>query len=59
MLLARHNIHMQAVHIPGILNEKADALSRLMMDYDAYKWVLSQVEVQEVPACAFKLDSEI
>ena len=59
MLLARHNIHMQAVHISGILNKKADALSRLMMDYNAYEWVLTQVEVHEVPAYAFQLDSEI
>ena len=46
MILARHGIYMYAVHIPGVKNREADALSGIMMDFNSNRWVLEKVTLE-------------
>ena len=59
MILARYGIHMYAVHVPGVKNRKADALSRLMINFEVHAWVLGKVSICQVPHTAFILDDTI
>ena len=49
MIIAKYTIHCYTVHIPGAQNDAADALSRLVIDWEDNKWVLNHVVAEEVP----------
>ena len=56
MISAKHNIHYYMLHIPGVWNTRADALSRLVIDWDNNKWALDTGNTEEVDDEAFKAD---
>ena len=59
MTVACYGIHIDAIHIPGVENKKADALSWLMIDPICHEWVLEKVTLEPIPATAFALDEDI
>ena len=56
MTLASQSIHLIAIHIPGVANREADALSRLAMDEGQHDWVREVIAIERVAGNVLKLD---